>query len=606
MSKAYNHALKASLLTIVLLMSPAASLGQFLLDPISPTVSLSQNEAAPAGSAFNVVVDFEMEPGVKLYRDKLSFEWAELKGVEFLETSLPQGKKVPDELSADKNAMIEVYEGSVRMVARMRSTGTEGDSITIRGDIGYQGCTDEVCYPPGKKPFSFELSTAAALPGEAASETAEVEKGQPPAKKRAGAFWLILMAFAAGVAVSLTPCVYPMIPITAAIIGGTKQKGKLGALLSSLVYVFGLSLTYSLLGLLVASGGARVRTALTSPWVLVPIAGIFTLLALSMFEVITIQFQPKFANKWQRTLSGKGNILAVFVMGIISGLVAGPCISAPLAAILIDIAKQGDRLLGFLRLFALAWGMGIVLIIAGTFTSALPQAGEWTLLVKNLFGFIMLWAAGYFLAPVIGGTAYRIVTAVVLIAGAVFLGCFDTLTKESRFAERLKRVLGIVAVLFAAYLFMGTLMKRQQIIPAAGPEKAGYERAETDTGAVTGPFQMATYEQVQKAIGSGQPAVLDFYADWCTYCKKLDKETFSDARVGAALKEFQTLKIDIEKEPRLEREYGILGVPTIVFIGGDGKEIETLRQSGFRDAAQFLQILKQVKMQKEANDGTID
>jgi thiol:disulfide interchange protein DsbD len=161
-------------------------------------------------------------------------------------------------------------------------------------------------------------------------------------------------------------------------------------------------------------------------------------------------------------------------------------------------------------------------------------------------------------------------------------------------------------VLFAASLFLGTILKREQVIPAGVSGKAGYEQTGTDTAAVTGVFRMATYKQVQKAIASGQPAVLDFYADWCKYCKKLDKETFSDPRVVAALEEFQTLKIDIEKEPRLEREYGILGVPTIVFIGPDGKEMEPLRQSGFRDAAQFLQILEQVKMRKEANDGTID
>lgn len=566
---------------------PVTGLAQFLPSPIKPSVTVSQ-ESVAAGSTFDVLVTFQLDPGVHLYRDKISLAWETLQNAEHIENVFPPGRKAPDKFGPDPTAMIEVYEGSARIVAKMRSTGKKGDSITISGKLRYQGCTDEICYAPGSYPFKFELTTAAAEPAKqqdkaAAQErsqgpppTAAAEKVEAPPEKGNGVAWLILMSFAAGVLISLTPCVYPMIPVTAAIIGGTKQKGTLGALFSSLVYVLGLSIVYALLGLLVASGGAKVRTWLASPWVLVPIAGIFVLLALSMFEVVTIQIQPKSLTRLQTKLSQKRRLLAIFSLGMVSGLVAGPCITAPLAWILVLVAQQANKLVGFFMLFSLAWGMGIVLIVAGTLTSALPQAGEWTLWVKKLFGFVMLWAAAYFLSSVIGGTAYHVATAIILIAAAVFLGGFDALTKESGIADRAKRLIGLLAIFGAAYLLMGDFMGGQRV-------------------ASVSPFREATYEDVKRAISSGQPTVLDFYAEWCEICKALDRKTFSEPRVVDALSRFHALKVDVDKEPEVVNEYRIIGPPTIVLIGSDRKEVEGLRFSGFKDADEFLSILSRVR-----------
>lgn len=573
-----------ALLVLCLALVPAIGLGQFFRDsdPVRHSVSVSQTNV-PAGSTFDVIVDFELDAGVHLYKDRISFQWEKLVGAKHVEDVFPEALKVPDPFGEDENTIIEMYEGSVQVLARMRSTGKERDPITILGHFGFQACTDEMCYLPAKGPIEFHLTTVAALPGEAVPTEREEQTKPPtavsekkveeaPAEKKRGAIWLILMAFAAGIGVSLTPCVYPMIPITAAIVGGTKQKGKLAALLSSMVYVLGLSVTYSLLGLLVASGGERVRAVLASPWVLVPIAGVFVLLALSMFEVISIQVQPKALTKLQGTLSGKGHILAIFGMGIVSGLVAGPCLTAPLAGILVIVAREANKLLGFFMLFALAWGMGIILIAAGTFTSALPKAGEWMVWVKKLLGFILLWAAAYFVSPVIGNTAYRMATAVVLVAAAVFLGGFDTLTKESGFADRVKRFIGLLAVLTAAYLVIGGLPKerpRQHV------------------------FREGNYEEVETAVASGQPVVLDFYEDRCKGCKDLDDKTFSDPQVADALRRFRTLKVHTDREPRLVEKFNVPGAPTIIFIGSNGKE--NARFSGFKSAEDFLKILRRVE-----------
>ena len=563
----------------------ATALAQFLSGPITPSVTAPQKTVGE-GFTFDVVVTFELGPGVHLYRDKISLAWEELQNAEPVENVFPQGRKVPDKYGPDPSAMIEVYDGSVRIVAKMRSTGNEGDPIAISGKLRYQGCTDEICYAPGSHPFTLELTTGAAQPAkqeertapqetsEKPSSSAVAEEGEAPAETSRSVIWLILMSFAAGVGISLTPCVYPMIPVTAAVIAGTKQKGKLGALFSSFVYVLGLSIVYAVLGLLVASGGAKVRTWLASPWVLVPVAGIFVLLALSMFDVITIQFQPKSLSRLQGKLSQKSQLLAVFSLGMVSGLVAGPCITAPLAGILVLVAQQGSKLVGFLMLFSLAWGMGIVLIIVGTLTGALPRAGEWTLWVKKLFGFVMLWAAAYFLSSVVGETAYHAATAVILIAAAVFLGGFDILTKDSGFADRAKRLLGLLAIFAAAYLLMGDFMPGPQV-------------------AAVSPFREATSEDIQKSIISGQPTVIEFFAEWCNICETLEKQTFSDPRVVNALCRFHALKVNVDKEPNLAKEYGIPGPPTVVFIGSTGKEVN--RFSGLRNPREFLDILRRVK-----------
>lgn len=582
-------------LLVCMELVPAVGYSQFLQEAIRPSVSVSERHV-PSGSTFDVIADFELDVGVHVYKDRISFKWQELVAAEHVQNIFPEGKKVRDEFGPDRNAVVEVYEGSVRVVSRMRSTGKEGDAIKLLGELGYQGCTDRVCYPPETVPIEFNLATISPLPEEeivapAEREQPEAEIAPPegkvekaPAERRRGATWLILMAFAAGIGISLTPCVYPMIPITAAIVGGTKQKGKMGALLSSIVYVFGLSITYSILGLVVASGGVRVRTALSSPWVLVPIAGVFILLALSMFEVVSIQVQPKTISKWQKALPGKGRTLGIFAMGILSGLVAGPCVTAPLAGILVIVAKEANKLIGFSMLFALAWGMGIILVVAGMFTSALPKAGEWTLWVKKLLGFIMLWAAAYFISPVIGSMAYRAATAVVLVAAAVFLGGFDTLTKESGFADRAKRLMGVMAVLFAAYLILGGFAKEisKRLATMAPVERAGG-------------FVEASYEDVEKAMASGEPVVLDFYATWCSICNHLDDETFRDPGVANVLENFHALKVDFDGEAQLVEKFKVPGVPTIVFIGSDGKEMENLRFSGFKTAQEFLEILKKVK-----------
>jgi len=418
------------------------------------------------------------------------------------------------------------------------------------------------------------VAGSVACAGEAASAAAALDG--------AGAAKMIGLAFAWGLMMSLTPCVYPMIFITAAIVGGREEKGKLSALAGSMAYVLGLSVVYGLIGLLVGALGGEVRFFLDTAWVRVPMGILFFLLALTMFDVFSVSFGQGFVARLRSTLAGRAGLRGIFAIGAVSALAASPCLTGPLAYLLVRVAEKGSMTLGFFSLFAMAWGMGVVLIIAGTSTSLLPRAGAWMNWVKHLLGFVLLWAAVYFLRPIIGESVFLAASGGVVIAGAVFLGAIDRLTAESSNLERLRAAAGVTAIVLGA----GLLLHGLGFVPsgaqraAAGP--AGAESVWTaDAG----------YADYEKALVSDKPLVIDFHGEDCTICKKLKRLTFSDERVLAELRRsgFTALSVNTYKEKSLRKQFGIVGVPTVIFFDAQGREVA--RFSGFKGPEEFLDLL---------------
>jgi len=534
--------------------------------PPKPTFTVSTTTPL-SGGTFDVVAEFALDDTVHLYRDKLDIKWTTLLGAEFKEFVFPPAKKVPDALAETPGQTIAVFEGSVKIIARMTVTAREGEAIRISGKLAHQSCTDDTCFPPEEEPFQFSLTA-----GEGGGS-------------RSLLGW-ILIGFLTGIGLSLTPCVYPMIPVTAAVIGARREGGFFSALAASLVYVLGLSIVYAVIGLLVAVPGSGARSFLASAYVLVPVSLLFVALAVVMLAGLNFAAPTGFTAKLQGMLAGKKGMATTFALGAVSGLVAGPCIAAPLAAVLVKIAQTGDTMLGFWTLFALAWGMGVPLILFGTATGLMPKAGAWMEWIKKLLGFVLLWAAVYFVASIIGRTAYEILFALILIVGAVYLGGLDALTRESTFFERLQKVVGVVALIYAAVL----------VFSAMGPRRVetGPSAAETP-GAAQSIFRPGTQAAVDEAIAQGRPVALDFTADFCGICKVLDRNLFTKPEAAKAAEGISCFKIDFDKEKELVKRYAIFGPPAVVLVAPGGKVTGKLKYDESTPLDEFLEDLKKLK-----------
>jgi thiol:disulfide interchange protein DsbD len=594
---------------------------------VSSTLSATQ---VRTGEALELRVAFAIAEGTHLYKDSIAFQWDVLEQAKQKEVLKPKGKTVPDLTAAEEGATTEAYEGSAEVAVKFQATGAAGEKIVIKGTVSYQGCDDirKTCYRPAKSPIAHELSIVAGGP---VATRAEVGVPAPPApsssrladfrfpisdfrlRNNRGAWssvlsqsaianrqsaipgWRLtwgslvaelLKAFGLGLLLSLTPCVYPMIPITVAIVGGQKKQSRLQALSLSAVYVLGISVTYAALGFLAALAGASVRNAFQSPYLLVPVAALFVVLALGMFDVLTIQVPQSVGGLGERVMRRCGGVCGVLLLGIVSGVVAGPCVAAPLGGLLIDIAKRGDPALGALMMFTLGWGMFVPLFAAGASTGLLPRAGAWMVWVKQFLGFILLWAAVYFLRPLIREMAFWTGSAGVVLAGVVFLGGLDALTPESGFVQRAKRVLGLVG-LFAA-LGMALLGLREGgLLPVVGAPPPGAAVA----------FAHGDPESVDAALKSGQPVLLDFTAEWCRYCEVLDRTTFADPAVLEELKRFRAFKVDYgaAQERKLFTRYDVPGPPLILLFDSKGELVKKLFFEDFKDHDKALEHLKQVK-----------
>jgi len=554
--------------------------------------STVEPQSARPGDTVTLHVEFKLAEGVHLYKEKLTFTWDELEGAVAGKPTLPPGGTIPDALDETGQSVIEVYDDAVTVSVSLTITAAAGETAIVHGALKYQGCTDTLCFPPMKEQLSFTIPVST-RPETAGTELLQPEPTPPGAPGQepsdAGFFLRILIAFGVGILISLTPCVYPLIPVTAAIVAGSQKEGEsnlANAVARSVTYVLGLSIVYATLGMLSASLGGAFSRWLKTAWVLVPVAAIFVLLALSMFEVITIQMPGFITRRVSGKRSGK-SLGGVFVLGLVAGVVATPCIAAPLAGMLTFIATTGNRLLGFWMLFALAWGMGLILIVVGTVSSsALPKAGPWTLWIKRLFGFIMLWAAAYFLQPVIGVQAYRISTAVVIVAATVFLGMLDALSEKSGFADRLKQTVGILAIIFAALL----------LVDSSGVLRDRYGEMHMGAGDVEGsPFVSADSAALDRALASGRPTVVEFYAEWCTQCKKLESRTLSAAALREVLSGMNTLRVDYDRHPALQLKYDVIGVPTVLFFDTRGREMPNVRITGFVGPDEMLAAIEQAR-----------
>lgn len=547
-----------------------------------------------------IEVRWKIANGYHLYRKKLRFNLLqESCGMD--EPELPAGKVKIDEYFGQ----MEVYRED--FVARVRYSGCEPSKISVT----YQGCGDiGVCFPPethtlaltatssasgGLPPISAEPFRSVNAPAiDAVANDGDIEQ-----LLHGGSLALILTSFFGfGLALALTPCVFPMIPILSGIIvkQGEGVSRPRAAMLSG-AYVLGMALTYSLAGVAAGLSGTMISGALQNPWVLGSFAALFVILALSMFGLFELQLPASLQSRFA-TVSGnrRGSLGGIALMGALSALIIGPCIAPPLAGALLYIAKTGDAQLGGLALFTMALGMGIPLMLVGVFSrEILPKAGGWMNAVTKGFGIALLATALWIVSPVLPAWALMLFSAALLIMTAVFLHALDPLPPMASGWLRLWKGVGVGFLVAGCSLLIGLLGGSRDILqplshlPYASAAEEAHPRFE----------RIASIKELKERIDSSErPVLLDFYADWCVSCKEMERETFAEPAVKKRMAEFTLLQADVTsnapEHKALLKHFSLFGPPAIIMFDQNGQELHEKRVVGFMHAKKFREVLESI------------
>lgn len=543
--------------------------------------------SARAIDAETLEIRYSIASGYYLYRDKFRFA---ADGASFGPPELPKGKEKNDE----NFGKVEVYfkEAVLRLPVIRQQSGP----LTLK--LTSQGCADAgICYPP----FTQTLQVALPAPGAAPLPVAD-ESGRIAQALRHAGFWANLaFFFVAGLGLALTPCVFPMIPILSGIIAGQGHRASRSrGLALSLAYVLGMSVTYAAAGVAAGYTGTLVSSLLQNVWALGGFALVFVLLSGSMFGFYELQLpsalQSKLSEEAGHFSGGRG--LGVLLMGALSALIVGPCVAAPLAGALLYIGQTGDAILGGTALFVLAWGMGAPLIAIGVSTGGiLPKAGAWMEAVKKAFGVLLLGTALWLLSPLLPAVVHLTAWAALFILPAIYLHALDSLPPHASGWQRFWKGIGIILLLTGAALLIGALAgSRDPLQPLAGLRGQAMAGEARHT-----PFErIASLAELEKRLSSAnKPVILDFYADWCVECKKMERETFNQPAIRAQLAEFTLLQADVtavtEADRALLARFNLYGPPGIIFFNEKGREIPGLRIVGFQEAVSFGKVLESAK-----------
>ena len=552
--------------------------GEFL--PVQEAFPLSYEQHGDT-----LFINFQITEGYYLYQHRFGLTPESLVA----DVTLPEAKPYHDEFFGDVN----IYRNEVTLVVDLAAANV-GDILTLR----YQGCADAgLCYAPTTAEIALQATSGEAEAGgyqlqDFSAEPAPSGVFQWLQSDRlaitAGIFLLL------GLGLAFTPCVFPMYPIISGIIIGQRmgQKAPLTlrrGFMLSFVYVQGMAITYTLLGILVALAGMQYQAYLQHPILLGVLAALFIIFALAMFGTIGFDLPASWRNKLTEiSQSQKGGAYpSVFGMGVISGMIASPCTTAPLSGALLFIAQSGDVFVGGVVLYALSMGMGIPLIIIGTSGGKLlPKTGPWMNTVKIMFGILMLAVALFLVERLLPLKAAAWLWILFFIGSAIII--YRELYQQLGIRGRT-----IAALLLIIAAGIGVNWQKPYVDGSFEANKLQFTHVQN----------LAELQQhVSQASAEGQWVMLDLYADWCTACLELERYTFSDADVQASLTNFAVLQADVTQvnatNTELLSEYQVLGLPTILFFNPNGEEMSAWRVTGFMNAERFKQRLEQLQQQQ--------
>ncbi|CAC9578257.1 Cytochrome c-type biogenesis protein DsbD, protein-disulfide reductase (EC 1.8.1.8) [uncultured Gammaproteobacteria bacterium] len=582
---------------------------------VDKTIEIS-DEPLPADRAFSYSVSaidtntlrasWKIHPEYYLYHDKF---FIDIKGAEFDDVNFPKGEIKEDEFFGK----VEVHKGEFSVDIPL--TNIQSSQVTFIAK--FQGCwLGGICYPPVEKSTDIVLSKATessatdsvkTLPKSVLSATNTNSESLNETDKitallqQDNILWILVSFFGFGLLLSLTPCVFPMIPILSGIIVG--QKGEITtrkALIMSIVFVLAMSVTYSMAGVLAGYFGENLQVLFQTPWVLMVFSAIFVALAFSMFGYYEIQLPSGLQNKITN-ISNKqegGNLIGVAIMGFLSALIVGPCVAPPLAGALIYIGQTGDAVLGGLSLFVLSLGMGAPLLLVGAGVSKLPKAGGWMDNVKYVFGILMLAVAIYLLDRIITPYVSLILWASLFTLSPIAMGALNSFTSTTVAWQRILKGVGLLIVIYGVLLW-GLVARGggDMLAPLAGygtsvqAEKAhiAFEKIKSSDD---------LDRVLAKAQGNNQIVMLDFYADWCISCKELERFVFSNVKVVSEMKNVIALQADVTANDATDKalmaRFSIIGPPGILFFKA-GVENRSQRIVGEINAQDFLKHLNNSK-----------
>ena len=556
-----------------------------------PVDDAFQFSAAKSENQENVIINWSIAEGYYLYQEKISVK---LNQAETSSFDVPTFSISPEDYNDPYFGLMKIFKKPVQAIFKASQPPLKAEDVI---EIAYQGCTEGFCYPPEVKEIKVaDLPIVQVTDTKKTSEKSTALSEQPKAEQDRlaeslfNSKYAVFGFFLLGLGLAFTPCVLPMLPLLSAIVIGQNQRPNMWrAFALSFVYVQGMALTYTLLGLIVAAIGLPFQVALQHPYVMIGLSIIFVLLALSMFGVFTLQLPSSLQTKLSLLSQQQkaGAFGGVFLMGMIAGLVASPCTSAPLSGALLYVAQSGDLFTGAITLYLLALGMGVPLILITLFgNKILPKSGMWMETVKKLFGFVMLALPVFLISRILPDEWTPRLWA--MLGTAFFIWFAFQMPKNG--TGWLFRILFLVAAMIS-------VKPLQAWVWGEGSTQSAVENKLVSHVEFK---QVKSEAELQQALAGNNKSLvmLDLYADWCVACKEFEKETFSDPRVQKTFGDMLLLQVDMTKNSEENRalmtKYKVLGLPTILFFNQDGKEIEGSRVNGFMPPVEFLQWIEKI------------
>jgi len=593
-------------------VSNANPLEQLITDLPPSKFNSAEDELLPPEQAFQFFatvkdagtlhVNWLIAKDYYLYREKIQLELTNAAGNQLGNYAIPRGVPIHDEAFGQ----VEIFHNDLGFDVPVVRTNNSAQSITLKAS--YQGCADRgVCYPPMTKKIDLELPVAKDIPPVANTKPKPElsEQDQIVQSLQHDSLAMTLLSFFGfGLLLSLTPCIFPMIPILSGIIVGHGNRITTArAFFLSLSYVVASALTYTVFGILAALFGSNLQTIFQQPWIIGLFSAIFVLLSLSMFGFYNLEIPNSLKTKLHNSSvrHQDGSLWGAAIMGALSSLIVGPCVAAPLAGALIYIGQTGNAVLGGSALFAMGLGMGMPLLLLGASAGKLlPKAGDWLNSTKAVFGVIMLAVAVWMLSRILPPPVSILLWAMLLILPAIYLNAIDPLPENSSGWRKLWKGMGLMMLAYGLLLLIGFGMGNSNPLKPLQGFSANTALASEQGIVFERVASLTALEaRIRQASANHQPVMLDFYADWCISCKEMEAYTFTNPTVKQALKGFVLLQADVTKDSdddkALLAKFNIIGPPAILFFGDDNQEIKAHRVIGYQDVETFIKTLQRVK-----------